>query len=76
MLLAVTKIVTHLQMVSFNENEDILCKVSDFGESLVVAMKASGRAGVDNPTWCAPGRSALLTSKLIILRNYETNTIQ
>jgi len=41
-------------MVSLSENDDIVCKLTDFGESLTVATKASGRANVANPAWCAP----------------------
>jgi len=44
----------NILMVSLNESSDIICKVSDFGESLAVASKASGREKLGNPVWCSP----------------------
>lgn len=41
-------------MVSFSEDSHVVCKVSDFGESLVVATKALGRDKLANPAWCSP----------------------
>lgn len=41
-------------MVSFNEEDEVVCKVGDFGESLLVATQASGREKLANPSWCAP----------------------
>lgn len=41
-------------MVSSFEESPVVCKVSDFGESLAVATKASGRDKLANPAWCAP----------------------
>lgn len=41
-------------MASFNENEEIVCKVSDFGESIAAATKALGREKLANPLWLSP----------------------
>jgi serine/threonine protein kinase len=42
------------QMMSDNDDMEVVCKVSDFGESLAVATKAQGRENLANPAWCAP----------------------
>lgn len=32
----------------------MVCKLTDFGESIMVATKALGRDKLGNPVWCAP----------------------
>eukprot|EP01119_Soliformovum_irregulare_P012881 TRINITY_DN3370_c0_g1_i1.p1 TRINITY_DN3370_c0_g1~~TRINITY_DN3370_c0_g1_i1.p1 ORF type:complete len:2124 (-),score=675.67 TRINITY_DN3370_c0_g1_i1:56-5518(-) len=48
-------------MVSRDEHALVTCKVTDFGESISAATKASGRDKLANPTWCAPEVMAGLT---------------
>jgi len=44
----------NILMASLNENDAVVCKVSDFGESLAAATKALGREKLANPVWCSP----------------------
>lgn len=56
-------------MCSFNEKDDIVCKLSDFGESMAVATQALGRQNLGNPAWCAPEimKKEPYSEKVIIL---------
>lgn len=44
----------NILIASLAENAPVVCKLTDFGESLSVATKASGREKLANPAWCAP----------------------
>lgn len=41
-------------MVSFQFQDEVVCKVSDFGDSTMLITKALGREKIANPIWCAP----------------------
>ncbi len=44
----------NIMMVGFEPRSDVVCKVTDFGESRTVAAEIIGRENLGNPLWLAP----------------------